>query len=713
MADKELKEIFEKYGKRLEKGSDKESGQTTPINAFSQEYTTFRKEALSEQQSRYEWWCNFSEQVVKFAPPEKEKRDIAKAIETIHMNMTPSGAASFAALVGFLLILIGFGIGIVGFLLTNDLMKIPLFWPLLFLIAGLVALKVVTRVPLYMAARWRLRASNQMVLCILYVVIYMRHTSNLENAIKFSSEHVGAPLSLDLQKIFWDIETRKFSTIKESLDHYLESWRHYNMEFITSFHLIESSLYEPTESRRLDLLDKALNVILEGTYEKMLHYAQDLKNPITTLHMLGVILPILGLVIFPLVGSFLGGLVQWYHLAFLYNLILPVLVFAYGMNVLGKRPTGYGEARQVKQAGVNKTVLLWGAYMIVLFFTVMGLFPVIIHIASPGTDIDLGSFGKLLNYQEGASGQTVGPFGLGALIVSFCIPSGLALGFAFYYKKQAEKMMKLRNQTRALEKEFSSALFQLGNRIADGVPTEMAFSTVAQTLESTPAGKFFGLVDRNIRSLGMGLREAIFNEQNGAVLSYPSPLIESSMRVLVESAQKGPQIVARSLMTISNYVDEINKVNERLQDILSEVVSSMKAQISFLTPAIAGIVVGISAMIVGIIVHLNEQFATLAASGGEEALGTGGLSGIINIFGIEGIIPGYFFQIVVGIYVVELVFILSLLQNGIENGPDKVNGQYLIGKNMIGGVFLYVAIALVVSVLFFFLAKGILAGQSF
>src|SRR3989338_430918 len=118
---------------------------------------------------------------------------------------------------------------------------------------------------------------------------------------------------------------------------------------VTSFHLIESSLYEPTESRRLDLLDKALNVILEGTYEKMLDFAQTLKNPITMLHMLGVILPILGLVIFPLVGSFLGGLVKWYHIALLYNLILPVLVFAYGYSMLIKRPTGYGESQLSKE----------------------------------------------------------------------------------------------------------------------------------------------------------------------------------------------------------------------------------------------------------------------------------------------------------------------------------------------------------------------------
>lgn len=707
MAEDELKDILQRYKKRVEEHVDETSPGEEEGGTFSREYTTFRQEALGSRRSLYEKWCNIAENLVKFAPPPKEASDLERAIQTIHLNSTSVGAASFAALSGFVLVLLGMGVALVGFMVNDfDVAKIPIFWPLLFLLAGFIAVKVLTRVPMYLAARWRLRASNQMVLCILYVVIYMRHTSNLENAIKFAAEHIGAPLSLDLRKIFWDVETRKFSTMKESLDHYLESWRQYNLEFVTSFHLVESSLYEPSESRRLELLDKALDVILDGTYEKMLHYAQDLKNPITTLHMLGVILPILGLVIFPLIGSFLGGLVQWYHLAFLYNLILPVLVFAYGMNVLSKRPTGYGESQVLQGVLGKRSNPVFLASMLALFFIVLGFFPVIAHVLSPNADIDLGYFGKFSGYIDGK----YGPFGLGALVLSFLIPSGLAFAFSYYYKARSKELIRLRDATRDLEREFSSALFQLGNRIGDGAPTELAFSSVAQTLEGTPAGRFFQMVDSNLRRLGMSLQEAIFNEKNGAILQFPSPLIESSMKILVESSQKGPKIVARSLITISNYIDQINKVNERLRDILSEIVSSMKAQINFLTPAIAGIVVGISAMIVGIIVNLNESFARLAAQGGEEALGTGQLSTIINIFGIEGIIPGYFFQIVVGVYVVELVLILSLLENGIENGSDAISGEYLVGKNMVKGTFLYIGIALFVSVLFFVLAKGILKG---
>jgi hypothetical protein len=57
-------------------------------------------------------------------------------------------------------------------------------------------------VPSRLANKWRLKASSQMVPAILYVVVYMRHTSNLEKAIAFASEHLSYPLSLDFKKYF-------------------------------------------------------------------------------------------------------------------------------------------------------------------------------------------------------------------------------------------------------------------------------------------------------------------------------------------------------------------------------------------------------------------------------------------------------------------------------------------------------------------------------
>jgi hypothetical protein len=73
-------------------------------------------------------------------------------------------------------------------------------------------------------------------------------------------------------------------------------------------------------------------------------------------------------------------------------------------------------------------------------------------------------------------------------------------------------------------------------------------------------------------------------------------------------------------------------------------------------------------------------------------------------------IPTYYFQLVVGIYVVEIIAILTILANGIENGADKLNERYTLGKNLIRSTFIYVVIALIVMLLFNFIAAQIMKG---
>jgi len=601
-----------------------------------------------------------------------------------------------------------------------------LFFVFFFVIIGLSLMAALRNLPSYIANNWRLKASNQMVLCVFYIVTYMRHTSNLENAIEFAADHLAAPLSLDLKKILWDVETEKYESVRESLDVYLETWKKWNFEFIESFHLIEGSLYEASEERRLSSLDKSLDVILSETYEKMLHYAHNLQSPITMLHMLGVILPILGLVILPLAASFIEGF-KWYYIATLYNIILPIGVYYMGKSILSRRPTGYGQtdiSEENPELKKYKNVVIglgefkfsinpiFFSIVIGVILFIFGLSPIILH-AIDFSDIGFGGedllsiCGRkfcLLGYRESVTtGELIGPYGLGASILSLSIILALGLGIGIFYMLRSKNLVKIRMRAKKLELEFASALFQLGNRLGDGLPAEIAFGKVANVMEGTVSGSFFKLVSTNIRRLGMGIKQAIFDPKHGALLSFPSNLIESSMKVLIQSVKKGPIVAAQALMNVSRYIKEIHSVNERLKDLMSEIISSMNSQIKFLTPAIAGIVTGLTSMVSGILGKLGVQLKAITAEG------VGQQAGLTGLFG-DGI-PTYYFQIVIGIYVVQIVYILTIFVNGIENGSDKLNERYELGKNLINGTLLYCFISLAVMLIFNMVASQILTSS--
>lgn len=738
-----MKELISKYKERLKAGliAPSEMIETKPIT--TREYKEFKEEYLPTHMSIYEKLCNFSEKVLRLKPDEKRAKVLEESIKICHLNITPSGVVSssyFIPLI-FIFITVFFSFAIPSIFGEGPSM----FFMMFSLIIGAVLIFPLAKYPDFLANKWRMKASNQMVLCIFYVVTYMRHTSNIERAIEFASEHLSPPLSLDLKKVLWDVETEKYENVKESLEAYLETWKKWNTEFIEAFHLVESSLYEGAEARRVSVLEKALNVILEETYEKMLHYAQNLKSPITMLHMLGIILPILGLVILPLVVSFMEG-VKWYHLAMLYNIVLPIGVYYLTTNIMSKRPTGYGEVditeanpqlKKYKKVGfkflgmeIRFTPLIISIIIAsVLFF--FSASPLILHNVIPDEkwDIVIASSSpyirtinqytpsdelkdvkfRFLEYRESRTTPDLilGPYGLGAAMASLALPLALGLGVGIYYKLRSKSVIQIRENIQKLEKEFASALFQLGNRLADGLPAEIAFEKVAKVAEDTTSGSFFRAVIMNIRRLGLGVEQAIFDPKVGAILNYPSHLIDSSMKVLVESSKRGPMVAAQAVINVSTYVKEIHKVDERLKDLMADVISDMRSQISFLTPAISGIVIGITSMITTIIGKLGEQLTKIQAGAGAGAAVPGGAgAGLMEIFG-DGI-PTFYFQLIVGIYVVQIVYILTIMANGIENGVDKLNEEYMIGQNVTKSTIMYVLISLVVMILFNIVAGTIL-----
>ena len=276
MDQREYQDLLEKYKARVE--GEFGSSSSAPQKITTKEYADFKSELYPAHYSFYEKACNFADNLLKLSVDPVKAVSIQKNLDLCHLNVRPAGVIALSFL--FPLITI-----VVGSLITFGIFGL-FFFVIFFLIVGLLMIPALQRVPDFMANTWRMKASNQMVQSVFYIVTYMRHTSNLERAIEFAADHLEPPLSLDFRKILWDVETEKYSTIRASAEAYLLVWKEWDSEFVESFHLIESSLFESSEERRLALLDKSLDVILNGTYETMLHYAHSLKSPITMLHML-------------------------------------------------------------------------------------------------------------------------------------------------------------------------------------------------------------------------------------------------------------------------------------------------------------------------------------------------------------------------------------------------------------------------------------------
>ena len=405
----------------------------------------------------------------------------------------------------------------------------------------------------------------------------------------------------------------------------------------------------------------------------------------------------------------MGGSFKVIHLFILFNVMIPFLVYYMTYNVMFKRPGGYGDSSALRSNPLyaeylNKKHLTKGI-LTAIPFIIIGLLPIIWMYVPINEALNLPidvTFGELgLNFMENTSllgitqsgtgtGYT-GPNGPLSLILGLFLPLGIAMIFIKSYNGRTKELLKEKEKYSEVESEFNSSLFQLGNRIGDGSPAELAFGKVAESSKGTSTEGFFKIVNDNIQKFGMNLETALFDAKRGAIIFYPSHLIITSMKILVQSVKKGLKIAARSLMSISEYVKNIKKVNARLNDLLADIISDMKSNMTFLAPLLSGIIVGLSGMITLILSNLSTILGNMDAG----TTGIGSLSDFLGAFNIDSILSTYWIQVIVGIYLIEIVFILSSTLVTIKNGKDDLLKTAETGRNLKKTMILYTIVAFI------------------
>ncbi|MBS3065197.1 MAG: hypothetical protein J4451_01720 [DPANN group archaeon] len=667
---KQDKDIIEKYKKKIR---GEIAGDVDFSSSYSYEYKHFRETQLSGARTFYEKMCQAAERTLPITPSEKDAQEVETYLKLAHLETTPQGVFALAY---FLSIISTIVAGALALVLSN------LFIFAGGLIAAVIFLLFVPKIPKRILTVWRSQASDELVLAVLYLTIYMQHTPNLERAVAFVAKHVSPPLSIDFMKLLWDVETKTYSSITDALNDYAETWKDWDPQFVDALRIIETSLYEGNPSRKKEILDKAIEIILEGTQDRLLGFAHNLKSPLEILHMLGIVLPVMGLVVLPMAAAFMGDVIKWYHLVLLYNILLPIMVYYIGIEVLATRPAGakktdiYQFLNKKYKFGVTiggKDLPIPAGFFGILAFLVVGGLPTYyFYILSslPAEQFRDALFSQL------------------SIFASILLIAAIGFGLGIYYYLSVSRAIKMKRRIEGIENTFTDSVFQLGQRLTEHMPVELAFEKIAES-EKSEIAKFYKKVVQNIRNLGMDLRSAIFDKRFGALHNYPSAIVTSTMQVLVEGAKRSPEIVGQSLITISRYLRSVNRVSERMKDLLAETTSSMQMQVKVFVPVIAGIVVGLAILTTGILQSLGKQLGGLETGGAREQVGIG----ILDIFNIKDMISPVVFQLIVGLYVLQISYILSVLLSGIVHGRDTAEENLETGLNLIIASAIYLAVA--------------------
>ena len=217
-------------------------------------------------------------------------------------------------------------------------------------------------------------------------------------------------------------------------------------------------------------------------------------------------------------------------------------------------------------------------------------------------------------------------------------------------------MYKLRQKTLQIEHEFCDALFHLGNRISEGRPAEDAFERVAETMHGSGVSEVFRRASANVRIGGLGLRSALFDEENGALKNVHSQTVRSTMKMLIDVVQRSTKAAGEVILRIASHLKELRRVEADVRKSLGEVVSSMRSVALFFAPLIASVT--------------SRMQGVLAGKSTE-----------VSFLGSASVSPSIFL-FVLGVYIMLLTIILISYSTEIEVGDDGLAKRTAIAQSL-------------------------------
>lgn len=641
--------------------------------------------------SFYERFCKLAE-ALRVKPPKAVELKLKRAIVFTGLAVSPTGVCSASLLAALLLATPTL------LLLFLDLLNPVTF--LFFLSLPLGVAWYCYTYPSFKAEVLRVQAGDEAIKIILYMVTYLKLNPVFEGAVNFATAKVRGPISEDMRRAVWGMRVGKYRTLEQALSRYMPKWAVWNEDFVRSLKLLYGVMREVEEQKREELLRRALSFILESTHLRMRRYVEEITPSLTMIHMLGLMLPAFGIIMFPMVAIFLHQEISIFQLVLGYLVVLPLLNLFLIHRVLLRRPGAFmvpdiSQHPELPKKGTfalrfGKTRLFVPSFWLALLLGIIIASYGLLHFAELGVALQLLPL-------EAKRERLMQEAELSLLNLSYplSVVAGVALATTLYFHLNSFQRIRVRNEIKSIEEEFRIGLFSLGNTLAEGYPIEAAVSKSLEEYQMLGMQRravygFFSKLLANIRNYGMTFTKALFDKRFGVLKYYPSVLVREILRVLAEASQKSPKLLGMVARTIASYLESVYAIEARIRELLAEVRGTIRLQASFIVPLICAVIGSLGMFILHMLRVFAQKLAELESLLGV-AFGGAGFSSLMDVLvkGFENVVPMTVLQAVIGTYTVEAVILFSILLNGIEAGFDRVARDHLIAQTLSRAMLLF------------------------
>jgi len=529
----------------------------------------------------------------------------------------------------------------------------------------LAALQFLSEYPKSKARQMKIHSLGDIPEVLSYIVMYLKLIPNLEDGIRFAARESSTSLGKDLRKLLWDLEIRVYRSIDDAITAFANLWGKWSDYLKRALHLLRSAVREKSESERTITLDRSLDIVLDGTKSTMLSFANKLHQPTLVIYSIGVMIPLALIAMTPAI-SMVGPRLTLSHIFLLYDILLPLVMFLYIHKILLSRPATFNPpvipASHPDVEKINKKENLVMALIAGFIVSLPGIFFLLL----PFFPIKGGIFAFFVKPAEEGGINAFFP-------VTLFLLWGIATSVSLYCLKTYVPYKKIRDEIKEMENEFSDSLYVLGKRITEGKPAEEAFQYASNTLKGSKMGDVFSRTAFNLTSMRTSTKNALFDEKFGSLRHVYSDRIRAIMRLFVEGVKKSYEAAGVAIVKIADHLKQLQEVEKGIKNSLGVLTSTLRSTACIFAPLIAGVTLGITKLITSVLEGINWGEIENATAGNADIW-----SGISKPVTQS---PEYF-VLVVGIYIIQLIFLLTRFANGIDEGDDKIEYMYTLGKSM-------------------------------
>ena len=508
----------------------------------------------------------------------------------------------------------------------------------------------------------RIRSLGDVPEILSYLVMYLKLVPNLENSVKFAATESKTALAADLRKLLWDMEIRVHHGIDEGLSAFSSYWGQWHEYLQRSLYLVKSSVCEHNEVSRAITLDRALEVSLDGTKEMMNKFVNALHQPTMILYSVGIMIPLSLVAMLPAAGL-VGVHLSLLQVFLLYDVGIPLMVLLYMWKILLSRPAAFTPPRipathpDLRRISKRREATIAGSIAVGVSS------PFIARYLLPS---DMTGALVLVNIY---------------IPLSLCVIWGVAGAVAWYCLRVYTPYKKIRDEIKTMEREYSDALYVLGKRLAEDRSPEESIQYTAKAIAGMRIAEVFNHTGYLLYTMNINLRDAFFHPEYGSLKYVSSDRIKAITRLIVEGMQKSQQAVSLSIIRIADHLRELQEVEKKIKDMLNELTSTLRATAMVFAPLIAGVTLSITSLIASILGSVEAQVSAVP----EEA---SSLMPVSAAFSAQNIQPEWF-VLVIGVYLIELVVVLTRFTNGITDGDDQALFMYQVGRTLVVSVVIF------------------------